>query len=236
MNFPALVDEVLLANQRIASSGLAKLTWGNVSGFHKESGRMIIKPSGVPYAELRDDELVVLDLTGRVLEGELRPSSDTPTHLELYRRFPQLVGICHTHSIAATAFSQAGRELPCFGTTHADHFYGPVPICRILTPEEVAAGYEHYTGVAIAECFEARKLDPLHVPAVLQHYHAPFTFGKSPLKSVENAIALEYCAEMALKTFQLHPDVQPLPQHLLDKHFLRKHGPDAYYGQTAKSS
>jgi L-ribulose-5-phosphate 4-epimerase len=231
MNFTELKDQVLVANQIIASAGLAKLTWGNVSGFHAESGRVVIKPSGVPYGQLRDDDLVVLDLTGRVLEGVLRPSSDTPTHLALYRAFPGLAGICHTHSTYATAFSQAGRPLACYGTTHADHFYGTVPICRILTPEEVEKDYEGITGDAIVECFRAQRIDPLQVPAVLQAYHAPFTWGKSPLAAVDNAIALEMCAQMALHATALNPNLQPLPQHLLDKHFLRKHGPGAYYGQ-----
>jgi L-ribulose-5-phosphate 4-epimerase len=167
-----------------------------------------------------------------VLEGELNPSSDTPTHLEVYKAFPQVGGVCHTHSIAATAFSQAGKPLHCYGTTHADHFYGSVPICRILNESEVGEAYERLTGVAIVERFQELGIDPLQMPAILQHYHAPFTFGKSPLKSVENAIALEYCAEMALKSLQLNPELQPLPQHLLDKHFLRKHGPGAYYGQA----
>jgi L-ribulose-5-phosphate 4-epimerase len=235
MTYAALVDEVLLANQLIATAGLAKLTWGNVSGYHAESGRVVIKPSGVPYGDLRDDDLVVLDLQGRALSGELRPSSDTPTHLEVYRAFPHVAGICHTHSVAATAFSQAGRELPCYGTTHADHFYGAVPICRILTEAEVNQDYELETGKAIVECFRSLGLDPLRVPAILQRYHAPFTFGPTPLKSVENAIALEYCAEMALRSLQLNPNLEPLPAHLLDKHFLRKHGPGAYYGQPKKS-
>lgn len=231
MTFPELKEQVLLANQLIATAGLAKLTWGNVSGFDAATRRVIIKPSGVPYHRLRDDDLVVLDLNGRVLEGELRPSSDTPTHLALYRAFPGLAGICHTHSTHATAFSQAGCPLPCYGTTHADHFYGEVPICRSLTAEEVARDYEGITGDAIVECFRKQNLDPLQIPAVLQAYHAPFTWGKSPLAAVENAIALEMCAQMALHSRSLNPQLPPLPQHLLDKHFLRKHGPGAYYGQ-----
>jgi L-ribulose-5-phosphate 4-epimerase len=231
MTFHEIKDEVHRANQLIAHAGLAKLTWGNVSGFHRESGRVIIKPSGVPYSELRDDDLVVLDLDGKVLEGHLRPSSDTPTHLEIYKAFPQVAGVCHTHSTYATAFSQAGRGLPCFGTTHADHFYGTVPLCRILTPEETAENYERNTGLAIVECLRAENLDPLQMPAILQHYHAPFAWGPSPLKSVENAQALEMCAQIALHGLALNPEMQSLPQHLLDKHFLRKHGPGAYYGQ-----
>ncbi len=231
MTFSELKDQVLAANQRIASAGLAKLTWGNVSGFDAASGRVVIKPSGVPYDVLRDDDLVVLDLQGHVLEGELRASSDTPTHLALYRAFPQIKGICHTHSPYATAFAQAGRALPCYGTTHADHFYGAVPVCRILTASEVHQDYETITGDAIVETFRNLKLDPLHMPAVLQAYHAPFTWGTSPAAAVDNAVALEMCAQMAATSLTLTPDLAPLPQHLLDKHFLRKHGPAAYYGQ-----
>ena len=172
-----------------------------------------------------------MNLDGSIVSGGLRPSSDSPTHLALYRAFQGLRGVCHTHSVHATAFSQAGRELPCLGTTHADHFYGPVPICRALSAEEVAQDYEGLTGVAIVEYFQKHGIDPLATPAVLQHYHAPFTWGKSPLDAVNNSIALEVCAEMALLTFQLRPGVAPLPDHLLDKHYLRKHGPGAYYGQ-----
>jgi L-ribulose-5-phosphate 4-epimerase len=233
MTFSDLKDQVLAANQRIASAGLAKLTWGNVSGFDQDSGRVIIKPSGVPYDLLRDDELVVLDLDGNVLEGDLRASSDTPTHLAIYRAFPQIKGICHTHSTFATAFAQAGKPIPCYGTTHADHFYGEVPLCRILTPQEVGQDYEKLTGDAIVECFRERKLDPLQMPAVLQAYHAPFTWGKSPAAAVDNAVALEMCAQMAHLATTLTPGLAPLPQHLLDKHFLRKHGPGAYYGQKS---
>lgn len=231
MTFNELKDQVLVANQIIATAGLANLTWGNVSGFDPASRRVIIKPSGVPYNSLRDDDLVVLDLDGKIVEGSLRPSSDTPTHLALYRAFPGIAGICHTHSTYATAFAQAGKSLPCFGTTHADHFYGEVPICRILTPEEINHDYEGLTGQAIVECFKQQQIDPLRMPAVLQAYHAPFTWGKSPLAAVDNAIALEMCAQMAFLTTSIQPNLQPLPQHLLDKHFLRKHGPGAYYGQ-----
>ena len=231
MTFTELKNQVLAANQIIASAGLAKLTWGNVSGFDAASGRVVIKPSGVPYGQLRDDDLVVLNLEGKVLEGSLRPSSDTATHLALYRAFKGISGICHTHSTYATAFSQAGRSIPCYGTTHADHFYGDVPVCRILTPEEVGQDYEGITGDAIVECFQSQQIDPLQMPAVLQAYHAPFTWGKSPLAAVDNAIALEMCAQMAFLSTSLEPALEPLPRHLLDKHFLRKHGPGAYYGQ-----
>ena len=228
----SLKQQVLEANLRLESSGLVCLTWGNVSGFDPVTGLMVIKPSGVPYANLRDDDLVVLETaTGRQVEGKLRPSSDTPTHLVLYRAFAGIAGICHTHSPSATMFSQAGRSLPCFGTTHADHFHGTVPLCRALTPEEVAEDYEGQTGLAIVQTFLGQQIDPLHVPGVLQLHHAPFTWGSSPMDALNNSIALEMCARMALGSLQLNPDLAPLPGHILDKHHLRKHGPAAYYGQ-----
>ncbi len=225
-----LKEQVLDANLRLPVSGLARLTWGNVSG--RAGTMMVIKPSGVPYDRLRDDDLVVIEVaTGRRVEGKLNPSSDTPTHLALYRAWPEVNGICHTHSPYATAWSQAGRALPCFGTTHADHFYGTVPLCRILTPEETAADYEGLTGAAIVETFTREKLDPIAVPGVLQHHHAPFTWGRTPREAFANSIALEMCAQMALDTLRLDPHASPLPRHLLDKHYQRKHGPRAYYGQ-----
>ena len=227
-----LKEQVLDANLRLPSSGLVRLTWGNVSGLDRAQGLMVIKPSGVPYEQLRDDDLVVLELaTGRKVEGRLLPSSDAPTHLALYRAWPGVGGICHTHSPRASAWSQAGRALPCYGTTHADHFYGPVPLCRILTPEETAADYEALTGAAIVDTFAKDHLDPLAVPGVLQHHHAPFAWGRTPREAFQNSIALEMCAQMALDTLRLNPDAAPLPAHLLDKHYLRKHGPGAYYGQ-----
>lgn len=227
-----LKHQVLEANLRLPVSGLARLTWGNVSGVDRVHGMMIIKPSGVPYSHLQDDDMVVLELaSGRQVEGPLSPSSDAPTHLALYRAWPGIGGICHTHSPYATAWSQAGRLLPCYGTTHADHFYGAVPLCRILTPEETSAAYEALTGDAIVETFRDLHLDPLAIPAVLQHHHAPFTWGRDALEALTNSIALEMCAQMALDTLRLNPDAAPLPQHLLDKHYLRKHGPGAYYGQ-----
>lgn len=229
----ALKEQVLEANMRLPSSGLASLTWGNVSGLDPASGLMVIKPSGVPYEELRDDDFVVLEMaTGRKVEGKLRPSSDTPTHLILYRAFPGIAGICHTHSPHATMFAQAGRPLPCYGTTHADHFYGPVPICRALTPEETETDYEGNTGHAIVQLFREQNLNPLHMPGVLQLHHAPFTWGTSAMEALNNSIALEVCAQMALGSLRLNPDLAPLPAHLMDKHHRRKHGPNAYYGQT----
>jgi L-ribulose-5-phosphate 4-epimerase len=228
-----LKQQVLEANLRLPSSGLVRLTWGNVSGIHRTHGHVVIKPSGVPYPHLRDDDMVVLDVeTGRKIEGALNASSDAATHLALYRAWPAIGGICHTHSPFATAWAQSGRPLPCYGTTHADHFYGTVPLCRVLTPEEVAAGYEALTGAAIVETFRAQNIDPSAIPGVLQHHHAPFTWGKDALDALNNSLALEMCAKIALDTLRLDPNAPPLPQHLLDKHFRRKHGPDAYYGQS----
>ena len=225
-----LKTEVARVNRKLPATGLVTLTWGNVSGIDRDSGHLVIKPSGVPYDELGPDHMVVVSLdSGEVVEGDLRPSSDTPTHLELYRAFAEIGGVTHTHSPWATSFCQAGRELPCFGTTHADHFHGTVPLCRALNESEVTEDYERLTGLAIIECFEGR--DPLSMPAVLQHYHAPFTWGETTAKSLENSIALEVCAKMAAAMLKLDPDTRPLPRYLLDKHFLRKHGSGAYYGQ-----
>jgi L-ribulose-5-phosphate 4-epimerase len=221
------------ANARLETAGLVRLTWGNVSGIDRGAGVVVIKPSGVPYTELSADNMVAVSLAdGRVVEGSLRPSSDTPTHLELYRAFAGVGGICHTHSLHATMFAQAGRELPALGTTHADHFYGPVPVCRALTAEEVAADYEGNTGRAIVDLFRRKKIDPIAMPAVLQAFHAPFTWGRDPHDAVNNSIALETCAQMAAGTLALNPAVASLPSHLLEKHHRRKHGPDAYYGQA----
>ncbi len=219
------------ANRQLPASGLVHLTWGNISGIDRDRVIFGIKPSGVDYDQLRPTDIVLVDLEGTVVEGRLKPSSDTKTHLELYRAWDGIGGVCHTHSVFATSFSQAGIPLPCLGTTHADHFYGSVPICRCLTPEEVAADYERETGRAIVSTFRELSLDPVKMPAVLQHHHAPFTWGADAAKSLENGIALEVCASMARETLALNPSATPLPPHLLDKHHLRKHGPDAYYGQ-----
>lgn len=226
-----LKAHVCEANRQLEPSGLVKLTWGNVSGIDRAAGLWCIKPSGVDYGALTPADMVVLDLDGKVVEGKLRPSSDTKTHLVLYREFAEIGGITHTHSLNATIFSQAGRGLPCYGTTHADHFYGTVPMVRALTPQEVEEDYEHYTGVAIVERLRELKLNPIEMPAVLQLHHAPFTFGKTALDSVKNSIALEMCAQMALGSLALNPALEPIPAHILDKHHLRKHGPGAYYGQ-----
>jgi L-ribulose-5-phosphate 4-epimerase len=229
----SLKEEVCEANRMLESSGLVRLTWGNVSGLDRDTGLWCIKPSGVAYAELMPHDLVVLDLEGRVTDhgSRLRPSSDTKTHLHLYRSFEEIGGITHTHSLYATTFAQAGRELPCYGTTHADHFHGTVPLARALTEAEVAADYEHFTGVAIVERFSELGLNPLHMPGVLLHHHAPFTWGKSALDSLHNSIALEMCAQMALGTLALNPQLAAMPPHISEKHHDRKHGANAYYGQ-----
>lgn len=231
MTLQELREQVCAANRALEPSGLVRLTWGNVSGIDRESGLWAIKPSGVDYSELQPADIVVLDLEGKVVEGKLRPSSDTKTHLVLYREFQNIGGITHTHSLHATMLSQAGRELPCYGTTHADHFHGTVPVVRALTPDEVAQDYEHFTGVAIVERLRELKLDPLEMPAVLQLHHAPFTFGKNAMDSLNNSIALEMCAQMALGSLSLNPAMTAIPGHILEKHHLRKHGPGAYYGQ-----
>lgn len=231
MTLQDLREQVCEANRALEPSGLVRLTWGNVSGIDRASGLWAIKPSGVDYLELKPEDIVVLDLEGQVVEGKLRPSSDTKTHLVLYREFPEIGGITHTHSLHATMFSQAGRELPCFGTTHADHFHGTVPVVRALTPEEVAQDYEHFTGVAIVERLRELNLSPLEMPAVLQLHHAPFTFGKNAMDSLKNSIALEMCAHMALGSATLNSAIGSIPTHILEKHHLRKHGPGAYYGQ-----
>ena len=227
----ALKKQVVDANKRLVTAGLVTLTWGNVSAIEREKGLIAIKPSGVDYAELSVDNIVVVNLDGEVIEGDFLSSSDTKTHLELYRKFPDIGAVVHTHSPAATAFSQAGRELPCLGTTHADHFYGSVPIVRGLTPNEVTDDYEHFTGVSIVEHFQDHEVDPIEIPGVLLHHHAPFTWGKSAMKAVENSIALEACSKMAIDSFALNPELKAIPQHILDQHYLRKHGKDAYYGQ-----
>lgn len=231
MLLPELRQQVLEANLMLETEGLVRLTWGNVSGIDRDAGLFVIKPSGIPYSDLRIEHLVVVDLDGKVAEGDLNPSSDTPTHRILYREFQSIGGITHTHSVHATMFSQAGRELPCQGTTHADHFYGTVPVVRELTDDEVAEDYETNTGLAIAAHFKENDIDPKAMPACLQRFHAPFTWGKNAIDSVKNSVALEVCCQMALGTWQLDIEHGGLPAHLLDKHYLRKHGPGAYYGQ-----
>ena len=210
--------------------GLVTFTWGNVSGIDRERGLFVIKPSGVDYDKLTPDDMVVMDLEGNRVEGTLNPSSDTKTHLILYNRFPKIGGVVHTHSPWATSWAQAGRDIPCYGTTHADYIYGSVPCARNLNEEELK-NYEWNTGVLIADLFEERKLDPMAVPCVLCKNHGPFTWGKDAAQAVYHAVVLEEVAKMALLTCQINPNAEPAPQHVLDKHFMRKHGPNAYYGQ-----
>ena len=231
-----LKQQVYEANMMLPHYHLVTFTWGNVSGIDRERGLIVIKPSGVPYEDLTPEDLVVLDLDGKKVEGDLNPSTDTPTHLELYRQFPELGGVVHTHSRWATIWAQAGRDIPAYGTTHADYIYGPVPCCRDLTPEEVESAYELETGKVIAAHFKEHDLNPLHVPCVLARHHGPFAWGKTPAEAVHNAVVLEEVAMMAWHTEAL-PQAQPvgsLPDHVRDKHFLRKHGPNAYYGQGGK--
>lgn len=225
-----LKQDVYAANLELVKQGLVTLTWGNVSGIDRAKGLVVIKPSGVPYNLLKVEDLVTVDLTGKQIDGALAPSSDTPTHLALYNAFPAIGGICHTHSPNATAFAQACREIPCLGTTHADHFYGAVPLARALTKEEVEKGYEAHTGRVIVERFKT--LDAQQVPGVLCAHHGPFTWGKNATKAVENSIALEVIAQMAAVTLDLEPRSIPAPQHIQDVHFFRKHGPSATYGQS----
>ena len=226
-----LKQAVYEANMELPRRGLVTYTWGNVSGIDREKGLVVIKPSGVSYEDLTPGKLVVISLDGKVVEGNLNPSSDTKTHLVLYKAFPELGGIVHTHSPHAVGWAQAGRDIPCYGTTHADYFHGPVPCARSLTPEEVNAGYEHNTGVVIVETFQTRNINPVHVPGVICRNHGPFTWGKDAAQAVYHAVVLEEVAKMAVYTTQIAPDAQPAPQYVLDKHFLRKHGPNAYYGQ-----
>ena len=226
-----LKHAVYEANMELPHRGLVTYTWGNVSGIDRERGLVVIKPSGVSYDELTPDDLVVLDLDGKVVDGKLNPSSDTKTHLELYKAFPEIGGIIHTHSPYAVGWAQAGRDIPAYGTTHADYFYGPVPCCRSLTEQEVEEDYERNTGLVIVETFRQRELDPVHVPGAICRNHGPFTWGKDAAQAVYHAVVLEEVAKMAVYTTQIAPDAQPAPQYVLDKHFLRKHGPNAYYGQ-----
>ena len=232
MPYDKLKERVLAANLALVEAGLVVLTWGNASGADREAGVIAIKPSGVSYDTLTVDDIVVLSLeTGETVEGRRRPSSDTPTHLHLYREFPGINGVVHTHSTSATAFAQALRPIPCYGTTHADNFYGEIPVTRIMKCDEVATDYELNTGRVIVERFRKGAIDPDSVPGVLLASHAPFAWGTSVEKAVENAIVLEFTAQMALAGFALASSMEPIPAYLLDKHFLRKHGRGAYYGQ-----
>ena len=229
-----LKKEVYEANMLLPKYGLVVFTWGNVSGIDRESGLFVIKPSGVEYDELKPEDMVVMDLNGNKVEGDYNPSSDTATHLELYRRFPDIKGVVHTHSSWATSWAQAGRAIPCYGTTHADYIYGEVPCVRTLTKEEIDEAYERNTGVLIADDFEANNRDAMAVPGVLCKNHGVFTWGKDAHDAVHNAVVVEEVAKMAARCEMINPDVKPAPQELQDKHYYRKHGANAYYGQTKK--
>lgn len=225
-----LKEQVWKANLQLPAHGLVVFTWGNVSGIDRESGLFVIKPSGVEYDQLRPEDMVVMDLNGNKVEGELNPSSDTPTHLELYRNFPTIGGVVHTHSRWATIWAQSGRSIPAYGTTHGDYFYGPIPCTRAMTPEEIGREYELETGKVIVETFQDKK--PEDIPAVLVKSHGPFTWGKDCFEAVHNSVVLEELAMMAWHTENTYGvQMQPMQQELLDKHFLRKHGANAYYGQ-----
>ena len=230
-NLNALKQRVFKMNLELVRQNLVVLTWGNVSGIDREEGLVVIKPSGVDYGKMTVDDMVVVDLDGNKIEGKLNPSSDTPTHLELYKAFKNIGGVVHTHSIYASSFAQAGQSITPYGTTHADCFYGEVPCARALTKDEVNSDYEKNTGKVIIEAFA--DTDPDAVPAVLVKNHGPFTWGKSPEKAVENAVTLEAVAKMAVNTKIINNSVQAVDQYLLDKHYFRKHGANAYYGQEA---
>ena len=227
-----LKQEVYEANMLLPKYHLVTFTWGNVSGIDREKGLFVIKPSGVDYDKLTPDSMVFVNLEGEVVEGDYRPSSDTPTHVVLYNRFQEIGGVVHTHSPWATSWAQAGRGIPCYGTTHADYLYGQVPCVRTLTKEEIETAYEKNTGVLIADEFERLAVDYLATPAVLCKNHGPFTWGKDAKEAVHNAVVLEEVAKMAARCEQIDPKVNPAPQELQDKHYYRKHGKNAYYGQS----
>ncbi len=226
-----LKKKVYEANMELPRRNLVTYTWGNVSGIDREKGLFVIKPSGVEYDELKPEDLVVMDLKGNQVEGKLNPSSDTKTHLILYNAFENIGGIVHTHSPYAVGWAQAGEDIPCYGTTHADYFYGPIPCARHLTQEELDEDYELNTGKIIVETFKNRKIDPAAVPAVICHSHGPFPWGKDAAQAVYHAVVLEEVAKMAIFTRQVKASAAPAPQRIQDKHYMRKHGPNAYYGQ-----
>ena len=230
----ALKLQVYEANMELPRRGLITYTWGNVSGIDRKSGYFVIKPSGVDYEELRPEDMVVMDLQGNKIEGKYKPSSDTATHIELYKAFLEIGGVVHTHSPWATSWAQAGRSIPCYGTTHADYFYGEIPCARSLTPQEIEGEYEKNTGTVIIETFNG--INPNYVPGVLCINHGPFTWGKDAMEAVHNAVVLEEVAKMAFQTEQLNAKVSEAPDAIKEKHFMRKHGANAYYGQSEKEA
>ena len=231
-----LKKEVYEANMELPKRGLITYTWGNVSGIDKETGYFVIKPSGVDYDTMTCEDMVVIDLNGNKIEGNYKPSSDTPTHIELYKRYPEIGGIVHTHSTWATSWAQACRSIPLYGTTHADYFYGSIPCARSLTAEEINGEYEKNTGLVIIETFEEKGLNPMHTPGVLCANHGPFTWGKDTAEAVHNAVVLEEVAKMSCYTEKINEHVQPAPQAIANKHFIRKHGENAYYGQNTNNN
>lgn len=224
-------QRVCEANQALPKHGLVKFTWGNVSEVDREAGVIVIKPSGVDYDKLTPDNMVVTDLDGNLLEGDLNPSSDLPTHVELYKAWSNIESVVHTHSTEAVGWAQAGRDIPFYGTTHADYFYGPIPCTRVLTEQEVLSAYEKETGRVIVEEFKKRNLDPVAVPGVVVYSHGPFAWGSSPEKAVYHAVVLEEVSRMNRFTEQINPKVEEAARYMMDKHYLRKHGPNSYYGQ-----
>ena len=226
----SLKQKVYEANMELPKRGLITYTWGNVSGIDRETGYFVIKPSGVDYDLLKQEDMVVMDLEGNKIEGHLNPSSDTPTHIELYKAYPEIGGVVHTHSPWATSWAQAGRYIPCYGTTHADYFYGDIPCARLLTENEIEENYEKNTGLVIVETIGDE--NPLFVPGILCSNHGPFTWGKDAHDAVHNAVVLEEVAKMASCTESINKSSSKAPQSMQDKHFMRKHGPNAYYGQT----
>lgn len=226
-----LKKDVCKNNIELFEKGVVIYTWGNVSGISDDRKFMVIKPSGIGYNEMKPDDMVVVDVqSGNIVEGKMKPSSDTNTHLELYRRYQYVKGIVHTHSVNAVAFAQAGMDIPALGTTHADYFYGPIPCTRELREEEVNENYETNTGKVIIETIEQRGIDPMDIPGIIVKNHGPFTWGKSSSEAVHNAVVMDKIAEMGLKTLILNPNAE-MKQYVLDKHYMRKHGPNAYYGQ-----
>lgn len=226
-----LKQQVYEANMMLPKNNLVTFTWGNVSGIDREAGLFVIKPSGVPYDALRPEDLVVVDLEGKTVEGDYQPSADTPTHMVLYNSFPQIGSIVHTHSPWATCWAQAGRDIPCYGTTHADYIYGDVPCARNLSKGEIRNEYEMHTGILIADEFKLRRIDPMATPAVLCKNHGPFTWGQDAFEAVHRAVILEEIAKMAARCEQINANVRPAPKELQEKHYFRRHGADAYYGQ-----